>query len=119
MSVQAYTSVPSVAQDDSFDFHLSDDSGAGVDAELVLGEFTSATEMGQLSVYVDPHPTPADPSLDRAADPGGRAAVQVSAQSRVTTKSREIRKNVLERTSDGLRTYAIRQQRFWKQCRAR
>jgi hypothetical protein len=65
MAVQAYPATTSVAQGDSLDIHLNDDSGAGIDATLVVVEFVTGSEMARFDLYVDANPTPADPAADR------------------------------------------------------
>jgi hypothetical protein len=63
--VQVYPGSTSVVQGGDLDLHLSDDSGAGVDASVVVTEFVSGREMARADVRVEAHPSPADPGADR------------------------------------------------------
>ena len=65
MAVQVYPATTSVVQGGSLDIHLNDDAGKGVDADLVVTEFVTGSEMARFDVHVDAHPTPADPAADR------------------------------------------------------
>ena len=65
MAVQAYPATTSVPQGGSLDIHLNDDSGVGIDAELIVTEFVTGNEMARFDVYAVASVTPADPAADR------------------------------------------------------
>jgi hypothetical protein len=63
VSVRGYCSQTSVAQGGRLDLHLADDGG-GDDATVDVRRVVTGETVRTLTVHVDPHPVPADPSLD-------------------------------------------------------
>ncbi|WP_322748408.1 MULTISPECIES: N,N-dimethylformamidase beta subunit family domain-containing protein [unclassified Frankia] len=65
MGLQVYTGASSVPQGGCLDFHLNDDSGAGINAILVVSDLGTEKEVARFDVCVGAHPSPADPAADR------------------------------------------------------
>src|SRR3954454_17592381 len=64
MPVQMYCAATSVDQLGRLDVHLNDSTGVGVDADLVMTQFGSGTEMRRASGRATAHPR-VDPAADR------------------------------------------------------
>jgi hypothetical protein len=74
MGIRHYPATTSVPQGGRLDLHLADD-GPGTDATITVSDLASGRVMQTLSVHVDPHPTPQDPTVDHGWPVGARIAV--------------------------------------------